>query len=146
MPRLGTADAIKALIPIPPYEEQRRIVESVYKYTVIVERIQSEQGSLVEYVSNCKSVILELAIHGKLVPQDPSDEPAIELLKRINPAFKASDNLHYEEYLPEGWCVAPLSSFCTTINGLWKGNKEPLVNVGVIRNANFTKDFGLDYS
>lgn len=48
--------------------------------------------------------------------------------------------------MPNGWCIAPLSSFCTTVNGLWKGNKEPLVNVGVIRNANFTKDFDLDYS
>ena len=57
-----------------------------------------------------------------------------------------SDNLHYEEYIPGGWCIAPLSSFCTTVNGLWKGSKEPLVNVGVIRNANFTKEFGLDYS
>ena len=116
MPRLGTADAIKALIPIPPYEEQRRIVESVDKYTVIVERIQSEQGNLVEYVSNCKSVILELAIHGKLVPQDPSDEPAIELLLRINPAFKASDNLHYADLLPTGWVVCSLNEACEILD------------------------------
>jgi len=67
-------------------------------------------------------------------------------LKRINPSFKPSYNLHYKEHIPEGWCIAPISSFCTTVNGLWKGNKEPLINVGVIRNANFTKDFSLDYS
>ena len=78
--------------------------------------------------------------------QDPSDEPAIELLKRINPAFQPSHNLHYEEVLPDGWTLVQLSSICSTINGLWKGTKEPLVKVGVIRNANFTKDFTLDYS
>jgi type I restriction enzyme S subunit len=48
--------------------------------------------------------------------------------------------------LPNNWSIAPLNTICTTINGLWKGEKEPLINVGVIRNANFTKDFGLDYS
>ena len=103
MPRLGTLDAIKALIPIPPHEEQRRIVESVDNYSDIIEQIQTEKECLVEYVSACKSVILELATHGKLVPQDPNDEPAIELLKRINPDFKPSDNLHYGSDLPAGW-------------------------------------------
>ena len=133
-------------IPIPPYEEQKRIVREAEYLLCLAEEIEKEQTELRDFVFSSKVKILDLAIHGKLVPQDPAEEPAIELLKRINPAFKASDNLHYEEYLPEGWCTAPLSSFCTTINGLWKGNKEPLVKVGVIRNANFTKDFGLDYS
>ena len=133
-------------IPIPPYEEQKRIVREAEYLLCLAEEIEKEQTELRDFVFSSKVKILDLAIHGKLVPQDPAEEPAIELLKRINPAFKASDNLHSEEYLPEGWCTAPLSSFCTTINGLWKGNKEPLVKVGVIRNANFTKDFGLDYS
>ncbi len=54
---------------------------------------------------------------------------------------------HYpKEGLPEGWVVSDLDSLCTTINGLWKGDKGPLVKVGVIRNANFTKDFSLDYN
>ena len=108
MPRLGTTDAVKALIPIPPFEEQRRIVESVDNYTDIIERIQSDKDHLVKYVNSCKSVILDLAIHGKLVPQDPNDEPAIELLKRINPDFKPSDNLHYEVGLPVGWTICKL--------------------------------------
>ena len=134
------------LIPIPPRGEQKRIVSSIHQLLPFLNRIDTERQELKRLIDNSKELVLELAIKGKLVPQDSTDEPAIELLKRINPAFKPSDNLHYEEYLPEGWCVAPLNSFCTTINGLWKGNKEPLVNVGVIRNANFTKDFGLDYS
>lgn len=48
--------------------------------------------------------------------------------------------------MPEGWAVTTLKDMCENINGLWKGKKEPFVNVGVIRNANFTKDFKLDYS
>ena len=134
------------LVPIPPKEEQRRIVNSIDYWLEIIDTIEHNQSFVSASIERIKSKILEYAIEGKLASQDSGDEPAIELLKRINPAFKPSDNLHYEEYLPEGWCTAPLSSFCTTINGLWKGNKEPLINVGVIRNANFTKDFGLDYS
>ena len=134
------------LIPIPPRGEQKRIVSSIQQLLPFLNWLDTERQGIKRLIDNSKELILELAIKGKLVPQDSTDEPAIEFLKRINPAFKPSDNLHYEEYLPEGWCIAPLSSFCTTINGLWKGSKEPLVNVGVIRNANFTKDFGLDYS
>ena len=52
---------------------------------------------------------------------------------------------HYTQ-LPNGWCTTTLKDLCENINGLWKGKKEPFVNVGVIRNANFTKDFKLDYS
>ena len=54
-------------------------------------------------------------------------------------------NAHYEN-IPSGWSIILLGQLCTTINGLWKGKKPPYVNVGVIRNANFTKDFKLDYS
>ena len=133
-------------IPIPPFAEQERIVLEATKFLHLIDIVEEGKKSLSEVSSRIKEQMLDLAIHGKLVPQDSTEEPAIELLRRINPAFKPSHNLHYEEYLPEGWCTAPLSSFCSTINGLWKGNKEPLVNVGVIRNANFTKDFGLDYS
>ena len=133
-------------IPIPPAKEQKRIANRLQASLESVKRIEEITTSLCASVSEIKVKILDTAIHGKLIPQDPSDEPAIELLKRINPSFTPSDNLHYEGPVPENWCIAPLSSFCKTINGLWKGNKEPLVNIGVIRNANFTKDFGLDYS
>ena len=133
-------------IPVPPIEEQKRIVCEIEKWFCVVKNVEESEMFIHAGIDSCKSRILNLAIHGKLVSQDPSEEPAIELLKRIKPEFQPSDNLHYEEFIPGRWCVAPLSSFCTTINGLWKGNKEPLVYVGVIRNANFTKDFGLDYS
>ena len=143
----ASRNVIEELVfPIPPTSEQYRIVQKVRTLFDDIDVIDNGKGAVEESVARCRVRILDLAIHGKLVPQDPSDEPAIELLRRVNPEFQPSHNLHYEEYLPEGWYVAPLNSFCITINGLWKGNKEPLVNVGVIRNANFTKDFGLDYS
>ena len=146
IPTFTQAALNEMLVPLPPLPEQRRIVTAINKWNNHIFQVDKAEHDLQIIVDTCKAKVLDLAIHGKLVPQDPNNEPAIELLKRINPTFQPSDNLHYEEYLPEGWCIAPLSSFCTTINGLWKGNKEPLLNVGVIRNANFTKDFGLDYS
>ena len=133
-------------IPLPPRKEQERIGERLQEWLTISNHLGVAGAELNRNIVLAKTKILDLAIHGKLVPQDPSDEPAIELLKRINPAFQPSDNLHYEGVLPNGWTMARIESFCTTINGLWKGDKEPLINVGVIRNANFTKDFLLDYS
>ena len=143
---LSSRELDKLLIPLPPLCEQSHLVDKIDGLFSVVSRIEITETVLFETVSIAKSRILDLAIHGKLVPQDPSDEPAIELLKRINPDFKPSDNLHYNESLPNGWAITPLHSICNTINGLWKGTKAPLISVGVIRNANFTKDFTLDYS
>ena len=134
------------LIPIAPSNEQVRIAGRINTLFNAISLIDKTSESLEWLLSATKTRILNLAISGKLVPQDSSEEPAIELLRRINPAFQPSDNLHYNEVFPDGWELVPLSSICTTINGLWKGVKEPLVNVGVIRNANFTKEFTLDYS
>ena len=145
-PNVNGTSLGKLRIPLPPAAEQKRISEEAHRWMGVIDSLEFEAQHLSEDIGASKSRILNLAIHGKLVPQDPSDEPAIGLLKRINPNFKASDNLHYEGVLPNGWTMARIESFCTTINGLWKGDKEPLINVGVIRNANFTKDFLLDYS
>ena len=133
------------LIPIPPKEEQNRILSEVDKWMSFVNAIETNSNDLQTIIKQTKNKILDLAIHGKLVPQDPNDEPAIKLLKRINPDFTPCDNGHYAQ-LPDGWCAVALKDLCENINGLWKGKKEPFVNVGVIRNANFTKDFKLDYS
>ena len=133
------------MIPIPPLKEQGRIVAEMDKWISLIDIVKNGKGDLLTVIKQAKSKILDLAIHGKLVPQDPNDEPPIELLKRINPDFTPCDNGHYTQ-LPDGWCVVTLKDLCENINGLWKGKKEPFVNVGVIRNANFTKDFKLDYS
>ena len=133
------------MIPIPPLKEQGRIVAEMDKWISLIDIVKNDKDDLLNIIKQAKSKILDLAIRGKLVPQDPNDEPAIELLKRINPDFTPCDNGHYAQ-LPDGWCAVALKDLCENINGLWKGKKEPFVNVGVIRNANFTKDFKLDYS
>ena len=132
-------------IPLPPLVEQQRIVTEIEKWFALIDQIEQGKVNLQTTIKQTKSKILDLAIHGKLVPQDPNDEPSIELLQRINPDFTPCDNGHYAQ-LPDGWCAVALKDLCENINGLWKGKKEPFVNVGVIRNANFTKDFKLDYS
>ena len=104
-------------IPLPPLEEQRKIVESIEKWIGLVDNIANGVKSILDNIENAKAKILELAIHGKLIPQDPSDEPAIELLRRINPAFKPSDNLHYEDSVPAGWILARLGDIVDFISG-----------------------------
>ena len=96
------------ILPIPSLHEQRRIVAKTSSLLSELNRIDNENCVLQDRISQAKSRILDLAIHGKLVPQNPSDEPAIELLKRIKPHFIPSDNLHYEGDFPNGWVLASL--------------------------------------
>ena len=97
-------------IPIPPYREQLRIVEDARKWLSVIDGLDVEIDDLQTYIAQAKSKILDLAIHGKLVPQDPNDEPAIELLKRINPKFTPCDNAHDTNQLPNSWCWTTLGS------------------------------------
>ena len=141
---IGVLDSLN--IPLPPCKEQKKIADEIERWSRQIYKIDDDRDNLTHTIKQVKNKVLDLAIHGKLVPQDPTDEPASELLKRINPKAEiTSDNGHYQK-LPEGWCSTSISEMCENINGLWKGKKEPFVKVGVIRNANFTKDFKLDYS
>ena len=91
-------------IPIPPIHEQCRIVSELSKWMVLIDVIEQGKADLQTVIKQTKSKILDLAIHGKLVPQNPTDEPASELLKRINPKAEiACDNGQYGK-MPEGWC------------------------------------------
>ena len=104
-------------IPLPPLQEQRRIVESIEHRLSFVGCIELDKEKLQETIKQAKSKILDLAIHGKLVPQDPTDEPASELLKRINPKAEiTSDNGHYQK-LPEGWVITPMQTLCALVDG-----------------------------
>ena len=95
-------------IPMPPLQEQKRIVESIEHWLSLVDYIEENKENLQETIKQAKSKILDLAIHGKLVPQDPTDEPASELLKRINPKAEITcDNPHYRN-LPNGWTICRL--------------------------------------
>ena len=80
--------------PLPPLSEQQRIVMEIEKLFALIDQIEHSKVNLQTIIKQTKSKILDLAIHGKLVPQDPNDEPAIELLKRINPDFTPCDNGH----------------------------------------------------
>lgn len=103
-------------IPLPPLAEQHRIVAAVEQWMSLVDIIESGQENLHQSIALAKNKILDLAIKGKLVEKEGE------------------------------WEEKTLGEVCMNTNGLWKGKKEPFVNVGVIRNANFTKDFKLDYS
>ena len=95
-------------IPIPPLKEQIRILDEINKWMSFVELIETGTANLHNVIKQTKSKILDLAIHGKLVPQDPTDEPATELLKRINPKAEITcDNPQYGK-LPNGWCEVQL--------------------------------------
>ena len=110
MPRLSTTDACNGQIPLPPYNEQKHIVASIEGWFQIIDLLETAKEDLQTSITQAKSKILDLAIHGKLVPQDPNDEPAIELLKRINPKFVPCDNAHDDNQLPNSWCWTTLGS------------------------------------
>ena len=95
----------KYYVPLPPLPEQHRIVAEIEKWFALIDQIEQGKASLQTTIKQTKSKILDLAIHGRLVPQDPNDEPAIELLKRINPGFAPCDNGH-DKKLPQNWTWA----------------------------------------
>ena len=98
-------DTLRSLyVPIAPIEEQERIVAKIKHLLLQISFLEAGKEKLVAAIKQAKSKILDLAIHGKLVPQAPNDEPASELLKRINPKAEITcDNPQYGK-LPKGWC------------------------------------------
>ena len=128
--------------PLPPLSEQQRIVMEIEKLFALIDQIEHSKVNLQTIIKQTKSKILDLAIHGKLVPQDPNDEPAIELLKRINPDFTPCDNGHYTQ-LPEGWAICKMKQITSITNGKSQKNVETLNGIypiygsgGVIGRAN----------
>ena len=113
IPGISREDILYREMPVPPLNEQIKIITEVRKYLKFIDDIESDKIELESYIKQTKSKILDLAISGKLVPQDPTDEPAIELLKRINPNFIPCDNSHYENIefdIPESWCWATIGN------------------------------------
>ena len=94
-------------MPLPPLHEQERIVHEIKHWFALIDKIEKEKVDLQTIIKHTKSKILDLAIHGKLVPQDPNDEPASELLKRINPRAEITcDNGQYGKVpfeIPDNW-------------------------------------------
>ncbi|MDY4776465.1 MAG: restriction endonuclease subunit S [Phocaeicola vulgatus] len=118
------------MFPLPPLAEQKRIVSEIERWFSLIDIIEKDKQDLHTIIKQAKSKILDLAIHGKLVPQDPNEEPASELLKRINSKTEITcDNAHYTQ-LPKGWSVAHMQILCSLIDGN-KQNDIERINLDV---------------
>jgi type I restriction enzyme S subunit len=136
----ASRNVIEELVfPIPPTSEQYRIVQKVRTLFDGIDVIDNGKGAVEESVARCRARILDLAIHGKLVPQNPTDEPAIELLRRVNPEFQPSDNLHYEGSIPSGWQIVRIGDVIDIVSGT-SYQKTDIVSAGtgirVLRGGN----------
>ena len=107
-------------IPLPPFAEQQRIVKEIEYWFALIDQIEQDKSDLQTAIRQTKSKILDLAIHGKLVPQDPNDEPASELLKRINPKAEITCDNGHSKKLPQ---------------------KKSLVITGIVRSCRKTGQF-----
>lgn len=123
IPGIDRSIILNQIIQLPPLAEQHRIVAEIERWFTLVDTIEQGKENLETSIKQAKGKILDLAIHGKLVPQDASDEPASELLKRINPKAQITcDNEHY----PSMWHIAMLGDLFTHNTGkaLNSANKE----------------------
>ena len=127
----------KMCLPVPPLEEQHRIVEAIKKYNTIVSAIEDSSNWILNDISNFKSKILELAMQGKLVPQDPTDEPAAEMLKRINPKAKIITDNPHSRNIPKNWVLTNLGSVCSFISGCaFKSDDFKETGIPIVRISN----------
>ena len=127
IPGINREDILLQIIPLPPLSEQRRIVEKIEELLALVDDLETNKTDLQSYIKQAKSKVLEMAVRGELVPQNPEDEPASVLLERIKKEQKSSKskgkttehNTHYEEELPfdipENWAWCRLGEI-TMIN------------------------------
>ena len=141
-PKLSQDNLNKIPIALPPLQEQIRIVKELNHWFSLVYCIECNKDDLQDIIKQTKSKILDLAIHGKLVPQDPMDEPAAELLKRINPKAEiACDNGHYQK-LPEGWAILKVGNVAEYINGRafkpeeWEQTGLPIIRIQNLNDPN----------
>ncbi len=123
---IGSENTLNLNIAIPPLAEQRRIVSEIERWFSLIDIIENGKQDLQTTIKQAKNKILDLAIHGKLVPQDPNDEPASELLKRIKPKAEITcDNAHY----PKVWQKTILGDIFNHNTGkaLNSSNKEGIM-------------------
>ncbi len=138
IPQLTVPGIKPKLIPIPPYSEQTRISNKLIETEKIVSAVELNQESVVNYIKLAKAKILDLAIRGQLVPQDPNDEPALVLLERIRAEkeelikagkikrdkkesiiFRGEDNSYYEKIGNEVHCIDEDIPFKIPHNWIW---------------------------
>ena len=143
VPNLHLVDINKTFVPLPPLNEQRQITDKIGSYTVHIDELEKNKSDLQTAIKQAKSKILDLAIHGKLVPQDSNDEPAEELLKRI----ATSDNRPYEKVkeepfeIPDSWKWVKLGDIGQTNIGLtYHPNDISNTGITVLRSNNIQND------
>ena len=137
-PKLSQDNLNKILIPLPPLAEQRRIIYAINNYSGYLSNIENDKESIEHIIDLLKQLILNLAITGKLVSQELNDEPAIELLKRINPSFVPADNRHYENVqYPDSWEVVKMGEMVRIISGVAYSKSDVTISgIKVIRGGN----------
>ena len=126
--RYWISEYSKLSIPLPPLAEQRRIVAEVEKWFALIDELDANKQDLQVAIRQVRAKVLDLAIHGKLVPQDPNDEPAIALLRRITPHFTPSDTSHYQNPpfdIPASWQWVRVSDIAKTITGGTPSKNKP---------------------
>ena len=128
-PNISKEIIVNTFIPLPPLSEQQRIVMEIEKWFALIDQVEHGKVDLQETIKRAKSKVLDLAIHGKLVPQNPNDEPAIKLLKRINPDFTPCDNGHSRKF-PQSWCSVTVNDVCSIIGGV-SYNKADIQDTGI---------------
>ena len=133
----------KLIIPLPPCKEQNQIVSAIEKWFNLIDILDYEKADLETSIKQTKSKILELAIRGKLVSQNATDQSAISLLQDINPNFTPCDTSHYAN-LPDSWCAIPLGSICSLAEGeVIESHEYRYIDVKGLRTGNYTtKMFG----
>ena len=141
------------LFPLPPASEQEKIVSRIELIFDKIDLLENDKEDLDTIIKQTKFKILDLAIHGKLVPQNPYDEPAEELLKRIS----TSDNRPYKKFdeevlfeIPESWSWCYLHTISALLNGdrgeNYPSKKDyvecgiPFINAGCLDNGNINYD------
>ena len=146
VPNLPLEQIRKVIFPLPPLSEQRRIVEKIEELLALVDDLETNKTDLQSYIKQAKSKILEMAVRGELVPQNPEDEPASVLLERIKKEQKSSKskgkntehNTHYEEELPfdipKNWALTRMENICQLLDGEKKQGVElPYLDVKFLR-------------
>ena len=106
-------------IALPPLAELERITQKIESLFSKIDVVKTSTGNIYDLISKIKSSILEKALSGKLVSQDKTDEPAIRLLKSINPNYDSTDNRHYENVpykVPETWQWVKLKDLCVFLS------------------------------
>ena len=139
LPILNKSNFANLLFPLPPIAEQHRIVKEIGHWFALIDQIEQDKSDLQIVIKQAKSKILDLAIHGKLVPQDPNDEPASELLKRINPKAEITCDKGHSKKLPQNWSISTVGNVLQLKSGenikvrqLPMGGKYPIYGGNVI--------------